>query len=364
MSKDYYKTLGVSKTATEAEIKSAFRKLAHQHHPDKNGGDDTKFKEINEAYQTLSDKNKRAQYDQFGSAGPQFNGGGNPFGQGGGFGGFDFSNFDFSQFQQGANGGFEFDLGDLFGGAFGGGGRSRTPRGNDIETQIRITFKESVFGVEKKITLNKVSECKTCHGSGAKPGSKMHDCKTCGGKGRVTRVQRTILGNMQTQTMCDDCFGSGKIPDEKCGTCRGAGVVRDREELTLKIPAGINTGDTLRMDGAGEAVPHGKPGDLFIHVAVEPHPVFKRMGNDLVMPLEISLTDALLGKMIDIETLDGKESLHIPEGSNTGDQLKIRGKGVPHGRSRGDIVVAIRVKMPKKLSKKTREIIEGLRGEW
>lgn len=362
MSKDYYKTLGVPKTASEADIKSAFRKLAHQYHPDKNGGDDTKFKEINEAYQTLSDKQKRAQYDQFGSAGPQFGGGGNPFGQGGGFGGFDFSNFDFSQFQQG-NDGFEFDLGDLFGGAFGGGGRSRTPRGNDIETQIKISFKESVFGVEKIIALNKVSECKTCHGSGAKPGSKMHECKTCNGLGRVTRVQRTILGNMQTQTMCDDCFGSGKIPDEKCGTCRGAGVVRDRVELNVKIPAGIKTGDTLRMDGAGEAVPHGKPGDLFIHIAVEPHGVFKRMGNDLIMPLQISLADALLGKIIEIETLDGKETLHIPEGTNTGDQLKIRGKGVPHGRSRGDVIVGIHVKMPKKLSKKTREIIEGLRGE-
>ncbi len=361
MSKDYYKTLGVDKNASEADIKAAFRKLAHEHHPDKNKGDDKKFKEINEAYQTLSDKNKRAQYDQFGSGGPQFGGGGNPFG--GGAGGFDFSNFDFSQFQQGGfngQGGFEFDLGDLFGGAF-GGGRSRTPRGNDIETQIKITFKESVFGVEKKISLNKVSTCKTCSGSGAKPGSKMHTCKTCNGKGRMVKVQRTILGNMQSEVQCDECFGAGKIPEEKCGTCRGAGVVRDKEDINVKIPAGLTNGDTLRMEGHGEAVPHGISGDLYIHIAIESHPTFKRMGNDLIVAKEISLADALLGTKIDIETLDGMETLHIPEGSNTGDQLKIKGKGVVHGRGRGDIIVGIKVNMPRKLSKKTKEAIEAMR---
>ena len=363
MSKDYYKTLGVDKNASEADIKAAFRKLAHQHHPDKNGGDDKKFKEINEAYQTLSDKNKRAQYDQFGSAGPQFNGaGGNPFGgAGGGFGGFDFGGFDFSQFQ-GGNGGFEFDLGDLFGGGF-GGGRSQVKRGNDIETQVKITFKESVFGVEKKITLNKVSECKTCHGTGGKPGTKMDTCKNCNGQGRIAKMQRTILGNMQTVVECDVCFGAGKIPVEKCATCRGAGVVRDREEILIKIPAGLNNGDTLRMDGAGEAIPHGKAGDLFIHLAIEAHPVFKRLGNDLVMPYEINLADALLGKKVEIETLDGKETLEIPEGINNGDQLKIKGKGVMHGRGRGDLLVGVKVLMPRKLSKKAKELIEDLRKE-
>lgn len=367
MSKDYYKILGVDKKATDADLKTAFRKLAHQYHPDKNKGDDTKFKEINEAYQVLSDKQKRAQYDQFGSAGPGFNGagGGNPFGQGG-FGGFDFSNFDFSQFggQGGFNsqGGFEFDLGDLFGGAF-GGGRSRTPRGNDIETQVRITFKESIFGTEKKIALNKVSECKTCHGSGAKPGSKLHTCKTCNGNGRITRMQQTILGNMQTQSICDTCYGTGKVPEEKCSTCRGAGVVRNKEEIAVKIPAGLSNGDTLRMDGAGEAVPHGKLGDLFIHIAIESHPTFKRLGDDIIMAKEVPLADALLGAKISIETLDGVEELEIPEGTNTGDQLKIKGKGVVRSRGRGDLIVGIKLKMPKKLSRKTKEIIEGLRGE-
>lgn len=354
MGKDYYKILGVEKNASEAEIKSAFRKLAHEHHPDKNKGDDKKFKEINEAYQTLSDKQKRAQYDQFGSAGPQFGGGqGNPFG---GAGGFDFSNFDFSQF--GGQGGFEFDLGDLFGG---GGRRSRTPRGSDIETQVKITFKEAIFGTEKKILLNKVSTCKTCVGSGAKPGSKMNTCKTCDGQGRVTRVQRTIFGNMQTVAQCDTCYGTGKIPESKCETCKGAGVVRDRAEIMVKIPAGINIGDTLRMDGAGEAIPHGKSGDLYIHITYESHPVFKRSGNDLLMVREISLPDALLGTTINIETLDGTEKLSIPEGTNTGDQLHLKGKGVPHGRNRGDIIVGIKIKMPKKISRKTREVLETLR---
>ena len=369
MSKDYYKILGVSKTASEAEIKSAFRKLAHQYHPDKNGGDDKKFKEVNEAYQTLSDKQKRAQYDQFGSDGPQFNGGGNPFGQGGfggGFGGFSWEDIMRQAGQQGGfggqAGGFEFDLGDLFGGAF-GGGRSRVRRGNDIETQVKITFKEMVFGTEKKIHLNKVSTCKTCHGNGAKIGSKIHDCKTCHGKGRVVKVQRTILGNMQTQVECDACYGTGKIPEHKCEVCKGAGVVRDKEEMVIKIPAGLSNGDTLRMDGAGEAIPHGESGDLFIHVAIDSHPILKRVGNDLIMTKEINLADALLGTEIEIETLDGKEKLHIPEGTNTGDQLKIKSKGVAHGRGRGDLIVGIKVNMPKRLSKKAREIVENLKNE-
>ncbi len=361
MSKDYYKTLGVEKNASEADIKSAFRKLAHQHHPDKNNGDDKKFKEINEAYQTLSDKTKRAQYDQFGSAGPQFGGGqgGNPFGGGGN----PFEGFDFSQFQQGGQGGFEFDLGDLFGGAFGGGRGSRVRRGNDIETQIKITFKEMVFGVEKKIVLNKVSQCKTCHGSGAKAGAPSHDCKTCNGKGRIVKTQRTILGNMQTQAECDACFGTGKIPESKCDQCKGAGVVRDKEEISVKIPAGLNNGDTLRMDGAGEAIPHGQSGDLYIHVAIDAHPLLKRVGYDLIMAKEINLIDVLLGIEIEIETLDGKEKLHIPEGTNTGDQLKIKSKGVMHGRGRGDLIVGIKVAMPKRLSRKAKEIIEDLRKE-
>lgn len=363
MGKDFYKILGVPKTATEAEIKSAFRKLAHEHHPDKNKGDDKKFKEINEAYQTLSDKNKRAQYDQFGSAGPQFGGaGGNPFG---GAGGFDFNNFDFSQFQQGG-GNFEFDLGDLFG-AFGGGGfgggRRRARRGNDLQVSMKISFKDSVFGVEKTISLNKTSTCKTCRGDGAKPGTKLDTCSTCKGSGHVTRVQRTILGNMQSTIECETCFGTGKVPHEKCTTCHGAGIVREKEEISVKIPAGVSNGDTLRVDGAGEAISGGKSGDLFIHIGVESHPVFKRVGNDLVMNKEISLADALLGATHSIETLDGTEKLEIPEGSNTGDQLHIRNKGVFHGKTRGDLIISLKIKIPKRLSRKAREVLESLREE-
>lgn len=374
MSKDYYKTLGVSKTATEAEIKSAFRKLAHEHHPDKNKGDDKKFKEINEAYQTLSDKTKRAQYDQFGTDGPQFGGAhstssgqGNPFGgAGGGFGGFSWEDIMRQAQQQGGfssgQGGFEFDLGDLFGGAF-GGGRSRVRRGNDIETQVKITFKEMVFGVEKKIHLNKVSQCAMCHGSGAAPDSKINTCGTCHGKGRVAQMQRTILGTIQTQTECDACFGSGKIPEKKCSSCKGVGVVRDKQEINVTIPAGLSNGDTLRMDGAGEAIPHGQSGDLYIHVAIESHPTFKRSGHDLIMVQEINLVSALLGTDMVIETLDGNETLSIPEGATTGDQFTIKGKGVVHGRNRGNIIVGIKVVMPKKLSKKAKELIEELRKE-
>ncbi len=373
MSKDYYKTLGVSKTATEAEIKSAFRKLAHEHHPDKNKGDDKKFKEINEAYQTLSDKTKRAKYDQFGSDGPQFGGqGGNPFGgAGGGFVGFDFSNFDFSQFQQGGfggqAGGFEFDLGDLFGGAFGGGRSSRARRGNDLEISLKISFKEAIFGCEKSVSITKNSTCKTCAGNGAKPGTALKTCTTCKGQGRVAKMQRTILGNMQTVSECEVCFGTGKIPEVACETCKGAGITRGKETIEIKIPAGMNNGDTLRMDGAGEALSGAPSGSLYIHLAVDAHATIKRMGNDLIMPLEINLTDALLGKKITLQTLnpemDGDVTIEIPEGSNTGDQIRVRHKGVPHGHSRGDLLVGLHVKMPKKLSRKAKELIESLREE-
>lgn len=358
MSKDYYKILGVEKNATDADIKSAFRKLAHLHHPDKNKGDDKKFKEVNEAYQTLSDKAKRAQYDQFGSDGPQFGGqgGGNPFG---GAGGNPFDGFDFSQFQGGfGQGGFEFDLGDLF-----GGGRSRQRRGSDLETSLKITFKEAVFGVEKTVSVNRTGTCKTCGGSGGRPGTKLHTCKACDGKGRITRVQRTILGSMQTAVECEQCFATGKVPEEKCSTCRGAGVVRGREDLQVKIPAGISNGDTLRMDGAGEAVSGGPSGDLYIRLSVDAHPLFKRTGDDLFMQREISLADALLGGTIEFESLDGKESLKIPDGVSSGDTIRLHGKGVPRGRSRGDIVVSVKIRMPKRLSKKARETIDGIREE-
>lgn len=252
MSKDYYNILGVSKSASKDEIKKAFHKLAHKHHPDKNGGDDSKFKEVNQAYQTLSDDQKRASYDQFGENGPQMGGGG-----GQGFGGFDFSGF-------GQNaGGFEFDLGDMFGDMFGGGSRrSKARRGADLQTSISLTFKESIFGVEKEIRVTKPSTCTTCKGDGAKPGTAVDTCGQCNGHGVVKAVQRTILGSIQTTQTCPKCDGIGKIPKTSCDTCRGKGVVNQPRTIKITVPAGIQHGETLRLSGLGEAIKSGQSGDI------------------------------------------------------------------------------------------------------
>ena len=361
MSKDYYKILGVDKKASKDEIKKAFHKLAHQHHPDKNKGDDTKFKEVNEAYQVLSDDKKRSTYDQFGSAdGPQGFGG---FGgqQGSGFGGFDFS---------GANGGVEFDMGDLgdiFGDFFGGGmGRSRgkVRKGRDIQTEITLTFEEAIFGVDKNITINKQAVCDTCNGTGGKPGTKMETCKTCGGQGKIQEVKRSILGNFATTRTCDTCFGSGKIPAEKCNTCNGSGVKKKNEDIILNIPSGINNGETLRVRGRGEAIQGGESGDLYVKLNVKSNPFFTREGQNLVMNLNIKLSDALLGMKYDLKTLEGKNvEVKIPEGINNGEILRVKGKGVPSGYGRGDILIKVHVIMPSKLSKKNKELIEKLKEE-
>lgn len=304
MSKDFYKILGVSKTASEAEIKSAFRKLAHQYHPDKNGGDDKKFKEVNEAYQMLSDKNKRAQYDQFGSDGPQFGGGGNPFsGAGGGFGGFSWEDIMRQAQQQGGfqggfgNGNVEFDLGDIFG-MFTGQGFAR--RGRNVQADITLTFKESILGVTKEID----------------------------------------------------------VPQYKDGKQTGT------KKVTVTIPAGLDHGEQLRMDGYGEVITNGKAGNLIIVVHVQKHPVFHKEGIHIVMNLDVSLIDALLGTTVEIETLTGKEKLEIPHGLESGTLLHIKGAGVRVSAMRkGDLVIKTRVVMPKKLSKKAKEIIEDLKKE-
>jgi molecular chaperone DnaJ len=360
MSKDYYEILGVPKGASKDEIKKAFHKLAHKYHPDKNKGDDKKFKEVNEAYQTLSDEKKRMQYDQFGSAGPGFNQGGFQGGQQG-FGGFDFSGFQ--------NGGVEFDMGDLgdiFGDFFGGGmrgGRQQVRRGRDISTEIHITFAESIFGITRKILFTKQSHCNTCKGSGAKPGTSMETCGKCNGQGQVHETRRSFLGAFSQVVTCDTCMGSGKIPKEKCESCKGAGVKRQEEEVEVQVPAGIKDGEMIRMTGMGEAVPKGTAGDLYIRIMVKPHTLFKRQANDLTMTLEIKLTDALLGASYPIETLDGRVEIKIPEGINHGEILRIKGKGVPHNSKRGDLLITIRIKLPTKLSKKAREEIEKLKSE-
>ncbi len=360
MAKDYYETLGVNKGATKDEIKKAFHKKAHMYHPDKNKGDDSKFKEVNEAYQVLSDDQKRARYDQFGSAdGPM--GGGGYGGQQGGFGGFDFSGF-----QNG--GGMEFDMGDLgdiFGDFFGGGmgnrGRSQAKRGRDISTEIDISFEDSIFGVSRKILITKQSFCDICKGNGAKVGTKMDTCKTCNGQGQIREMKRSMLGTFQSVRACDHCSGSGKIPHEKCSECKGHGVKQKQEEINITIPEGINNGEMIRMTGMGEAIKGAQAGDLYIKINVRPHNVFRRDGSNLTMDLPIKLTDALLGMKYNLKTLDGELEIKIPEGINHNELLRVRGKGVPNGRSRGDIILRIQVKMPNKLSKKAKDLIEKLK---
>ena len=360
MTKDYYNILGVSKSATKDDIKKAFHKMAHQYHPDKKGGDEKKFKEANEAYQVLSDDKKHAQYDQFGSGFENFAGG---QGQQGGFGGFDFSGF-----QQG---GADFDFGnlndifgDFFGGGFGGGGRQQDRRGRDISTEITLSFTEAVFGGERAMLLTKTSLCYTCKGSGSKHGTKTKKCDSCNGQGKIHEIKRSFLGNFTQVRVCDVCMGVGTVPEEKCGECRGVGVVKRQEEIKFVIPAGIRDGEMIRLTGHGEAVAKGGiAGDLYIKINVGKHIVFKREGNDLMMDLNLKLTEAMLGKSFELETLDGKVDVTIPEGTVHGEVLRVRGKGVPSKSKRGDILMKVNIIFPRKLSRKAREAIEKLKEE-
>ena len=367
MSKDYYKLLGVERKATKDDIKKAFRKLAHQYHPDKKEGDEKKFKEINEAYTVLSDDKKRSEYDMYGQtfaggAGP----GAGPFGQGfGGFsaGGGPASGWDFSGFQQGFEGA-EFDLGDIFGDMF-GGGMGRQKRGRDISADIHVSFEESIFGIERKLLITKLSVCGVCDGSGAKKGTAMKACATCGGKGKIHDTKRTFMGIFSTVRPCAECHGVGKMPEHKCAECHGAGVLRGQSEVRIMVPSGIESGEVIRIAGKGEAVSGGTTGDLYIKVHVMPHKVFRREGANLLMDLDIKLSDALLGADYTIPTLEGKtEQISIPEGTTHGEILHIKRHGVPiHGGHRGDLLVRIAIKFPKKLSKHARETIQKLKEE-
>lgn len=378
MSKDYYKILGVDKSASQDEIKKAFRKLAHQHHPDKSGGDEAKFKEANEAYTVLSDTQKRAQYDQFGSG--AFNGGfGGPgAGQGGfgGFEGFDFSGFGFGGNGQGQNGNsFEFDLGDIFGSMFGGGGsrgRGRgaggKPRGADIQVDIDLSFKDSIFGLEKEIHLTKNAICEHCKGNRAEPGTDLETCRTCNGDGKIIRQQRTILGTIENVIVCDECHGSGKIPKTKCKVCKGKGVEMKKENLRVVVPPGIENGETLRVKSAGEAIAGGEAGDLYIKIHVRADHIFRKQGYDLHADLPISIPIAVLGGEAAFANLDEHLTVKIPAGVQHGEILRVRGKGVPQGGSkagetskhRGDLMLKILIKIPTKLSKEQRKLYEEL----
>ena len=324
MPKNYYETLGVSKNASKDELKKAFHKQAHKYHPDKNRGDDKKFKEVNEAYQILSDDQKRTRYDQFGTAdGPM--GGSSYSRQGGQSGGFE--GFDFSGFQNGQD--FDMgDIGDIFGDFFGGGmgrGTKNSRRGRDISTEIDLTFEESIFGVNRKILITKQSTCDICKGTGGRVGTKMNTCSTCNGNGQIREVRRSILGSFSTTKVCNSCLGSGKIPSEKCLNCRGAGVYRKQKEIELNIPAGINNAEMLKITGQGEDIQGGPSGDLYIKVNIKSHPVYKRDGLNLTMDLPIKLTDALLGVVYNLKILEGNMiEIKIPEGINHNELLRSR----------------------------------------
>ncbi len=351
--RDYYDILGVSKGATDDDIKRAFRKLAHQYHPDKPGGDAEKFKEINQAYQVLGDADKRKKYDQFGANFEQMGGGG----AGGGFGGFDFR-------QAGVN--FDMnDLGEMFGDIFGmgGGGRARREpsRGRHIEMDASLAFAEAAFGAEKEIRVYKTIACEDCDGKGAEKGSKIIDCVQCGGSGQVRKVQQTILGSFQTVAVCPRCHGEGKIPEKTCKSCGGQGIAKGERKLEVKFPAGIADGEILRISGEGEAAPRGgRSGDLYLTVRVKPDSRFERDGFDVHSRAEIGVARAALGGTVSVETLDGPVDLSVPAGTQPGQVFRLRGKGVPHLRKngRGDHLVEVAVKVPKKLSKEQKKALE------
>jgi len=358
--KNYYDILGIQKGASEEEIKTAFRKLAQKYHPDKKGGDEAKFKEVSEAYAVLSDKKRRAEYDTYGRT---FAGGNGPQQ---GFGGFDFSNFQgFEGFQNGQNGNFqEFDLGDIFGEFFGGGVQgARGRRGRDVSIDIELTFKESVFGTSRRVLVSKVGSCDTCSGSGAKPGSKMSTCTTCNGKGDIRETRNTFFGSFTSARTCPKCLGRGQIPDTPCEVCHGNGVRKREEEVHITVPSGVENGEMIRMPGRGEATSGGAAGDLYVKLHVKEDKSFKREGHNLVTVLHIKLTDALLGGEYHIPTLEGEEKVTVAAGVVHGEVIRVRSKGVPYGRGRGDLLVKVEIEFPKKLSKTAKELIEKLRGE-
>ncbi len=367
--RDYYEVLGVNKNATEDEIKKAYRKLAKKYHPDANPNNkeeaEAKFKEVNEAYENLSDPQKRKMYDQFGHNGPQgFGGQGGPFGQG------EYYSYSSSGFD---NFGDFGDLGDIFssifGGGFGGGRTSSSKRngpskGADLNVRMEITFEQAYSGVEKEIVITRDEECNVCHGTGAKPGTSPIKCPTCHGTGQVTQVQNTILGQMQTTRTCSACHGTGEIINEPCENCRGKGTVRKQPKIKVKIPAGIDDNQTVVLRGEGEpGKKGGAKGDLYITVKVKRHSIFTRKGNNVLCEIPITITQATLGAELEIPMVDGsKEKYKIPEGTQTGTKFTIRNKGFKsiNSNSTGDFIFTVTVQTPKRLSKEQRELLVKL----
>ncbi|HTL39374.1 MAG TPA: molecular chaperone DnaJ [Methylomirabilota bacterium] len=362
MASDYYQTLGVSKSASAEEIKRAYRKLAHQHHPDKNKGDESKFKEINEAYQVLSDPTKRSQYDQFGSSYQNA-----ARGQGGA-GGFNPQDFDFSNFAQGFGQDFGDDPFDIFSNIFGGNSNRRQARarGVDLEMHLNLTFEEAVFGVEREISIEKTDACEHCEGSGAEPGSKLSTCPKCHGQGQIRVTRRTIFGQMATSTTCDECEGRGKVPERACTVCKGTGQKRKVKTLKVKIPAGVEDGQRIRVPNEGEVGYRGSNfGDLYLQLHVAGNSKFKREGATIFSDLPISFYQAALGTEIEVQTVDGKVSLKIPAGTQSEKIFRLKGKGayILNGSGRGDQLVTVHVVTPNKLSKKEKDLFKQLASE-
>ena len=351
--RDYYEVLGVSRGASEDEIKKAYKKMARKYHPDLNPGDKTaeeKFKEVNEAYEVLSDADKKARYDQYGHAGVDPN-----FGAGGFGGGFDGS-FDFG------------DLGDIFGSFFGGGfggGRRTNPnapqRGESIRMSIAISFEEAAFGCEKAVTVERYETCDTCHGNGCAPGTSPEVCPDCHGTGTVQVRRQTPMGVFATSSPCPKCGGKGRIIHQPCKDCRGSGMVRKKKTIQASIPAGIDNGQTISIRGQGNAGKNGGPaGDLLITITVRPHELFRREGTSVLCEAPITFTQAVLGAELEIPTIDGKVKYTLPEGTQSGTTFRLKGKGIPSitGRGRGDQYVTVYIETPKNLNKEQKEALK------
>jgi molecular chaperone DnaJ len=351
--RDYYEVLGIRKDASADEIKKAFRKAAIEHHPDK-GGDETKFKEINEAYEVLKDTDKRKRYDQFGHAGVGGAGGGSPFEGFGGFGGGGQEmHFDFG----------DLGLGDIFSSFFGGqSGPSsrRQSRGRDVETNVEISFEQAVFGTEVELRLNLEDVCEHCKGRTVEPGYELQICQTCKGSGQVLNVTRTIFGNIQQASICPKCSGRGKVPEKVCSVCHGKGTQRKVQQVTLKIPAGIDDGNTIRLHQHGEAIADGPKGDLYVNIRVKPHKKFTREGLIILSEETVNMVDAALGTEIEVETVDGPIVMKVPAGTQSGTDFKLSNHGVPHPKTktRGAHIVTILVETPTKLTKKQQELLQ------
>ncbi|MEK7452854.1 MAG: molecular chaperone DnaJ [Patescibacteria group bacterium] len=358
MSKDYYKVLGVEKSASEDEIKKAYRQMAHKHHPDKGGGNEAKFKELNEAYQVLGDKQKRSQYDQFGSAG--FSGGAGQ--QQGGFGGG--VQWDFSR---GGSEGFADIFEDLFGGGFSQKqSQQKQNIGADLKVHITISLEESAFGETKEILISRMMHCDGCNGSGAEPKTELIKCHSCGGKGSHEKFYKTMFGVIKQQGICDDCLGKGSVPKTKCRKCQGNGIQRRNDSFKIKIPQGIDEGDVFKISRKGDDASHGgSSGNLFVAISISSHKLFKRSGDDIKIDLSINFTQAVFGDKIDIDTLYKKIKLKIPEGVQSGKVIKVSGYGMPkkHGFGKGDLLVKVSIKTPENITKQQKKILEELKKE-